>query len=588
MEKIKLNCAVLCEGKYDKIKLSALLDAVIITTDGFSVFNNAEKKALIRKLCDARGLVIITDSDRAGNFIRSKLKGMLPQGKVKNLYIPEIRGREKRKKQDSKDGLLGVEGMSIETLRRVFEKAGLTDTATCPTAPAVTKAQLYTLGLSGCADSAEKRAQVLKKLDLPTGLTANAMLCALEMLGTTYNELAALCGFDEQKLKFESFFPSSVRTILSNLINAGYEAHFVGGCVRDFFTNRTPGDFDITTNADSDTIIRIQTACGAQAQLTGGNCGTVKVTYCTCSAEITPYRTESGYTDHRHPSRVEYVQNINQDLCRRDFTVNALALTLDVNGNVVLTDNFGGLEDIKSGTLRCIGDPTVRFTEDALRILRALRFCVQLDFKIHPQTADAINKTAQLLDYVSAERRCEELKKMLICGCPEAVLCDFPTVFSKILGNYVGKDVNKVPPLFTKRLFYILKNNDRSMFEKTLYALKLTSAQHDEIMQYKEIYDACGENVSRDAGLELIARHGEFFGEYLEIFGRYCDFADVLDDVCVPKSLRQLDISGSDLAAIGFEGAQIGTALEKLLLCAVCRKVKNKKQELISFAKKLL
>jgi len=161
MEKIKLNCAVLCEGKYDKIKLSALLDAVIITTDGFSVFNNAEKKALIRKLCDARGLVIITDSDRAGNFIRSKLKGMLPQGKVKNLYIPEIRGREKRKKQDSKDGLLGVEGMSIETLRRVFEKAGLTDTATCPTAPAVTKAQLYTLGLSGCADSAEKRAQVL-------------------------------------------------------------------------------------------------------------------------------------------------------------------------------------------------------------------------------------------------------------------------------------------------------------------------------------------------------------------------------------------------------------------------------------------
>ena len=99
MEKIKLSCAVLCEGKYDKIKLSSVIDGMILTTDGFSVFNNSEKRAMIKKLCELRGLVIITDSDKAGVFIRQKLKGMLPKDRVKHLFIPEIAGKEKRKQK---------------------------------------------------------------------------------------------------------------------------------------------------------------------------------------------------------------------------------------------------------------------------------------------------------------------------------------------------------------------------------------------------------------------------------------------------------------------------------------------------------
>ena len=156
-EKIKLGCAVLCEGKYDKIKLSSVIDGVILTTDGFSVFNNSEKRALLRKLCEARGLVIITDSDKAGFFIRSKLKGMLPTDRVKHLYIPQIKGREKRKKQDSKDGLLGVEGIDSATLRGIIEKAKLDEAfgkSGSSQTVAVTKTQLFSLGLSGGENSA--------------------------------------------------------------------------------------------------------------------------------------------------------------------------------------------------------------------------------------------------------------------------------------------------------------------------------------------------------------------------------------------------------------------------------------------------
>lgn len=183
MEKIKLSCAVLCEGKYDKIKLSSFLDAMIITTDGFGIFNNAEKKALLRRLCDERGLVIITDSDKAGFFIRNKLKGMLDADKVKNLYIPEIFGKEKRKSAPSKEGLLGVEGMDVKKLREIFEASGLT----CDSAPKsdvrITKARLYELGLSGRPDSRERRRELCRVHRLPESLSSSALCEALEMLG---------------------------------------------------------------------------------------------------------------------------------------------------------------------------------------------------------------------------------------------------------------------------------------------------------------------------------------------------------------------------------------------------------------------
>ncbi len=196
MEKIKLSCAVLCEGKYDKIKLSSVIDGMILTTDGFSVFNNSEKRAMIKKLCELRGLVIITDSDRAGVFIRQKLKGMLPQDRVKHLFIPEIAGKEKRKQKPSKDGLLGVEGISSGTLYDIIAKADLDsffeDNKPCNVSP-LTKAQLYSLGLSGGKESALKREKLCRKLQLPHGLTSNALVCALEMLGLDFEKVREMC-----------------------------------------------------------------------------------------------------------------------------------------------------------------------------------------------------------------------------------------------------------------------------------------------------------------------------------------------------------------------------------------------------------
>lgn len=193
MEKIKLDCAVLCEGKYDKIKLCSVIDAPIFTTDGFSIFNNAEKRALLKKVCQTRGLVIITDSDRAGGFIRSKLRGMLPADRVKNIYIPQILGKEKRKIKASKDGFLGVEGISADILRGIFRKNGIADGFDAPKSEPISKAQLYELGLSGGENSAQKRDIVLQKLDLPKGLSSNAFALALEMLGITYEKLCELC-----------------------------------------------------------------------------------------------------------------------------------------------------------------------------------------------------------------------------------------------------------------------------------------------------------------------------------------------------------------------------------------------------------
>lgn len=189
MEKIKIAQTVLVEGKYDKIKLESILDAKIITTSGFCIFNNEEKIALLRKIAVKSGLIILTDSDPAGFLLRNKLKGMLPQGDgVTHLYIPSMKGKEKRKKEFSKAGLLGVEGMEAEKLREIFSKYGVLSDKPCRK-ELLTKAYLYEIGLSGREGSNEKRDAAAVMLDLPRGMSANAFLDALNILGVKKAEL---------------------------------------------------------------------------------------------------------------------------------------------------------------------------------------------------------------------------------------------------------------------------------------------------------------------------------------------------------------------------------------------------------------
>lgn len=182
MERIRE--VIVVEGRYDKNTVSQVVDATVVTLGGFAVFNDKEKLAFLRRLAEQRGLVILTDSDGAGFVLRNYLKGALPKDRVKQAYIPDVKGKERRKRRGGKEGKLGVEGMSPAVLREALRKAGATfeDGEAPERGEALTKADLFALGLSGGTGSAERRRRLLKRLDLPEHLTANGMLEALNLL----------------------------------------------------------------------------------------------------------------------------------------------------------------------------------------------------------------------------------------------------------------------------------------------------------------------------------------------------------------------------------------------------------------------
>lgn len=183
---IPVKEVIVVEGRYDKNTLSQIFDAVIVETSGFGVFNDKEKLALLRRLAEARGLVVLTDSDGAGFVIRNFLKGAIDPALIKHAYIPDIQGRERRKSAPSKEGKLGVEGMSAQVLIDALRRAGATlgDETPSHRSGGISKATLYELGLSGCADSAKRRSALLKRLGLPEHLGANALLDVLNALYT--------------------------------------------------------------------------------------------------------------------------------------------------------------------------------------------------------------------------------------------------------------------------------------------------------------------------------------------------------------------------------------------------------------------
>lgn len=181
---ISVKEAIIVEGRYDKIKLSSIVDTPIIETGGFRVFKDKEKQNLIRNIAKKRGILILTDSDSAGFVIRNFLKGIVPENEIKNAYIPQLKGKEKRKAEPSKEGLLGVEGLSEAFLVKAIQNSGATVlNENKPEVRAeITKGDLYELGLSGRENSAVMREKLLKKLELPTYLTTNALVSALNCL----------------------------------------------------------------------------------------------------------------------------------------------------------------------------------------------------------------------------------------------------------------------------------------------------------------------------------------------------------------------------------------------------------------------
>lgn len=204
------------------------------------------------------------------------------------------------------------------------------------------------------------------------------------------------------------FIPEDVQYILNTLTASGFEAYAVGGCVRDTLLGRSPNDWDICTSARPEQTIGCFSGCPIIE--TGLKHGTVTLIRNHIPYEITTFRQDGDYADHRRPEQVQFVSSLREDLARRDFTIGAMAA--DREGTIL--DLYDGRGDLQKKLVRCVGDPNRRFQEDALRILRGLRFAAQLDFSIHPDTARAMEEEKELLRYVSGERIYAEMNKLLM------------------------------------------------------------------------------------------------------------------------------------------------------------------------------
>lgn len=219
--------------------------------------------------------------------------------------------------------------------------------------------------------------------------------------------------------------PEKVTMIIENLRMHGYEAYAVGGCVRDSILAKKPEDWDITTSAKPEEIKRLF----SRTVDTGIEHGTVTVLLGKESFEVTTYRIDGAYEDSRHPKEVVFTNKLEEDLKRRDFTINAMAY----NDEVRLVDVFGGMKDLNRHLIRCVGEPKERFSEDALRILRAVRFSAQLAFPIEPVTAEAIRELAPTLANISAERIQAELVKLLMSNHPERLQDAYELGITKVI-----------------------------------------------------------------------------------------------------------------------------------------------------------
>lgn len=254
--------------------------------------------------------------------------------------------------------------------------------------------------------------------------------------------------------------PDNVTNIIQTLQKNGHEAYAVGGCVRDLYLGKTPADWDITTSASPKQVKSLF----LHTIDTGIAHGTVTVMMGKEGYEVTTYRVDGEYKDGRHPEQVMFTPLLSEDLCRRDFTINAMAYNEDRG----LVDLFGGLEDLQKGIIRCVGNPQERFSEDALRMLRALRFSAQLGFEIEPNTYHAICRLAPTIEKVSMERIMVELNKLLTSEHPERMAQVYETGLTKVfLPEF---DVMMGTPQNNKHHCY-------SVGEHTLHSLGLVPAE---------------------------------------------------------------------------------------------------------------
>ena len=291
---------------------------------------------------------------------------------------------------------------------------------------------------------------------------------------------------------FEQKFGKAI-DILKIIEKNGYEAYFVGGCVRDYLLDVDFSDIDITTNALQEQVKEIF----GKSIDTGLQHGTVTVIFKGETYEITTFRTESDYSNHRAPDKVEFVRNLKEDLDRRDFTINAMAM--DSNGKIY--DFHNGITDIEKKLIQTVNNPNERFFEDALRMLRAFRFSSKLNFEIEESTFFAIKKNAKLIEFVSVERIVSEFKKLFAgVGCENSLEKLISSEIHKYIPffKYIKTYQDLSPYTFTQSLYYLSYFNNIDSVE--LKKLKLSNIEIKQIKKYENIKYALYSNTP----LELI------------------------------------------------------------------------------------
>ncbi len=368
--------------------------------------------------------------------------------------------------------------------------------------------------------------------------------------------------------------PENAALVIDRLMQNGYEAYIVGGCVRDSLLGLTVSDFDITTSAKPEKVIELF----EKTVPTGIKHGTVTVMIGNEPIEVTTFRTEGVYNDSRHPENVEFVSNIHEDLSRRDFTVNAIAY----NEKTGIVDLFGGMSDLENKILRAVGDPEKRFREDALRILRLFRFASQLGFAIEENTLNSALSLKDGLENISRERIFAELRKAVNGKNPKALL---PLInsgalrFLKITGEpqFVTHSAN--PDL---RLWGLLKACDNPL--EVLKSLKASNRQITKIQNFIKLSQIEME-TKEDIKNALFLTDEETVKAFFEYNKKDISKIDEIIENKEPYLISHLEISGEDLLKLGISGTEIGQRLESLRQTVAKEPQKNKKDILIQLTK---
>lgn len=431
--------------------------------------------------------------------------------------------------------------------------------------------------------------------------------------------------------------------VFDKLESNGFECYAVGGCVRDFLLGIKPNDVDFTTNATPDEILD----CFKNYKTfeLGKKYGTISVLNNGKIYEITTYRVDGTYADSRHPDKVEFSRNLKDDLSRRDFTINAMAM--DRNGNVV--DIFGGKEDLEHKLIRAVGNPVERFTEDALRIFRALRFSCKLGFKIENQTALAAKKLSNLLINVHPQRLRDELIALLLTDMAPDVISEYKELFFNIIPELKKTDNYQ----------QITAHHRYDVFTHTLHTLRF--APKDAQIRFALLFHDIGKPdchttdkagifhfnghpvISANIATEILKRFGfpsEFIGK-VRLLIKYhdkrfektrlhikkllselteddfrklliiqrCDvlaqseymrieklshidlvekeFLKIIEEKPCVK-LNDLAVNGNDIMSLGVKGKNIGYILDELLIMVIEEKISNSKEDLIYQAQRLI